>query len=77
MNETIARMAEAISRILFTGEQVLDLLDSDVEDGEMDEVFFPGSDDELGFAEEEIEDRRRLVKVISAQASALPYLMLM
>ena len=27
----------------------------------MDEVFFPGSDDELGFAEEEMEDGGRLV----------------
>ena len=56
MNKIIAKMAKAPSR---TGEQVLDLLDSDVEDdydGEMDEVFFPGSDDELGFVEEEIED---------------------
>ena len=69
MNKIIAKMAEAPSRTLFTGEQVLDLLDSDVEDdydGEMDEVFFPGSDDELGFVEEEIEDGGRLVKVIPA-----------
>ena len=66
MNKT---MAEAPSRTLFTGEQVLDLLDSDVEegyDGEMDKVFFPGSDVELGFVEEEIEDGERLVKIISA-----------
>ena len=56
-------MAEGPSRTLFTGEQVLDLIDSDIEDFDdgMDEVFFPGSDDELGFAEEEIEDGRRLV----------------
>lgn len=61
-------MAEAPSRTLFTGEQVLNLLDSDVEDydGEIDEVFFPGSDDELGFAEEEMEDGGRLVKIILA-----------
>ena len=54
-------MAEASSKALFTGEQVLDLIDSeseeDVEDG-FDEIFFPGSDDELGFAEEEVEDDR-------------------
>ena len=56
-------MAEGPSRTLFTGEQVLDLIDSDIEDFDdgMDEVFFPGSDDELGFAEEEIEDEGRLV----------------
>ena len=50
-------MAETPSKV-FTGEQVLDLLDSGVEDDfddGMDEVFL-GSDDELGFAEEEIEE---------------------
>ena len=56
---TIAIIAEASSRALFTGEQLLDLIDSDneedVEDG-FDEIFFPGSDDELGFAE--VEDDR-------------------
>ena len=50
---TIAIRAEV------TGEQVLDLIDSDneedVQDG-FDEIFFPGSDDELGFAE--VEDDR-------------------
>ena len=55
-------MAEAPSRALFTGEQVLGLLDSDNEedfDDGMDDVFFPGSDDELGFLEEEVEDEER------------------
>ena len=54
----IAIIAEASSRGLFTGEQVLDLIDSDNEDVEdgFDEIFFPGSDDELGFAE--VEDDR-------------------
>ena len=54
-------MAEAPSRTLFTGEEVLNLLDSNVEEenDEIDEVFFPGSDDELGFAGEEIEDAGR------------------
>ena len=58
-NKTVAKMAEAPSRTLFTGEQVLNLLDSDVEeyyDGEIDEVFLPGSDDELRFVEEEMEE---------------------
>ena len=58
-------MAEAPSRTLFTGEQVLDLIDSDGGedfDDAMDEVFFPGSDDELGFVEEEIDGGGRLVK---------------
>ena len=59
-------MAEAPSKALFTGE-VLDLLDSDIEedlDDGMDEVFFPGSDDDLGFEEVEIENGERLVKII-------------
>ena len=40
---------------------MLDLIDSDIQDFDDDKVFFPGSDDELGFAEEEIEDGGRLV----------------
>ncbi len=31
------------------------MLDEDGEDGGMDDTFFPGSDDELGFLEEEEE----------------------
>ena len=57
-------MAEASSRALFTGAEVVHLLtnedsndERDVYDG-MDDVFFPGSDDELGFMEEEIGDER-------------------
>lgn len=54
-----ARMAQGVSRELYTGEEVVRLLDEDLEcdnlDGGLDEVFFPGSDDELGFLEEEIE----------------------
>ena len=63
-------MAEGPSRTLFTGEQVLGLLDSDDEDFHddgMDEVFFPGSDEKFGFEEEEIQDGERLVKNISAK----------
>ena len=72
-------MAEAPSKALFTGDQVLDLLDSDTEedfDDGMDEVF-PGSDDELGFVEEEIENGGRLVKIICARTIiiTLPLLM--
>ena len=45
-------MAEASSRALFTGEQVLhlhllDAADSD-EEAFDDDIFFPGSDDERG-----------------------------
>ena len=42
------RMAEASSS-LYNVEQVLNLLEEDPDDDdEFDEVFFPGSDDELG-----------------------------
>ena len=47
------RMAEGFSRARFTGE-VIDLLDRDGEDGGLDDIFFPGSDEEFGFMEEEI-----------------------
>ena len=55
---------------------MLDLLDSDVEgyNGEINEVFFSGSDDELGFVEE-IEDGGRLVYFCLNKC--LHYLMLM
>ena len=49
-------MAEGCSRQLFTGEEVIALLDADGEDGGMDDAFFPGSDDELGFLEEDVEE---------------------
>ena len=41
---------------LYTVEAVLDLLD-DVpdDDGEFEDIFFPGSDDELGLVEEELD----------------------
>ena len=60
-------MAEASSRSLFTGEQVLSLLDSGDEEDfghGLDEVFFPGSDDELGFEEEEIYDEKYVKSVL-------------
>ena len=42
------RMAES-SRSLYNVEEVLNLLEGDPDDDEeLDEVFFPGSDDELG-----------------------------
>ena len=57
-------MAEAPSKALLTGE-VLDLLDSDIEedlDDGMDEMFFPSSDDQLGFEAVEIDNGEWLVK---------------
>ena len=62
MKKIIARMAEVPSKAVFTGGEVLDSdTEEDFDDG-MDEVFFPGSDDELGFEEEEIENGGRLTK---------------
>ena len=46
-------MAEGFSRARFTGEEVIDLLDRDGEDGGLDDIFFPGSE-EFGFMEVEI-----------------------
>ena len=57
-------MAKASSRALLTGEQVVDLLDCEDSDDNgpfddgLEEVFFPGSDDELGFLEEDELDNR-------------------
>ena len=47
-------MADSFERAVFTGEQVLGLLDEDGEDGGLDDMFFPGSDEEFGMQEEEI-----------------------
>ena len=49
-------MAEGVCRSRFTGEEVIALLDVDGEDGGIEDVFFPGSDDELGFLDEEEEE---------------------
>ena len=48
-------MASSSFRALFTGEEVHEMLDIEGEDGDADEIFFPGSDEEFGFQEEEIE----------------------
>ena len=51
MNNPTTRMAEQ-SRVCFSEEDVLVFLDEDdldgEEDGDMNDVFFPGSDEELG-----------------------------
>ena len=52
-------MAESTDRAFLTAEEVVDLLDSDEEDdylrgAGLDDIIFPGSDDELGFEEEEL-----------------------
>ena len=54
-------MAETADRALLTAEEVLGLLDSDEEDdylrdAGLEDIIFPGSDDELGFEEEEVDD---------------------
>ena len=50
----MAGMEDSLGRPVFTGEQVLGLLDEDGEDGGLDDMFFPGSDEEFGMEEEEI-----------------------
>ena len=55
-------MAESTDRAFLTVEEVVDLLDSDEEDdylrgAGLDDIIFPGSDDELGFEEEEVDNR--------------------
>ena len=50
-------MAAGISRALMNTAQVVDLLNQEDDDAdtELDDCFFPGSDDELGFEELELE----------------------
>ena len=47
-------MAES-SRSLYNVEEVLNLLEGDPDDEELDEVFFLGSDDELGLFEDDVD----------------------
>ena len=51
-------MAARLSRTLLSTQQVVDLLDDGEEADfvEVDDYFFPGSDDELGFEEVELEE---------------------
>ena len=54
-------MAENADRAFLTAEEVVGLLDSDEEDdylrdAGLEDIIFPGSDDELGFEEEEVDD---------------------
>ena len=56
-------MAEKADRAFLTAEEVVGLLDSDEEDdylrdAGLEDIIFPGSDDELGFEEEEVDDGR-------------------
>ena len=48
-----SRRATMAARACYTSDEVVGLLDSDDED--LDEVFFPGSDEEFGFEEEEVD----------------------
>ena len=52
----MAESSQRFSRARFTGEEVVSLLDLEGEDGGLEDEFFPGSDDELGFLEEEEDD---------------------
>ena len=49
-------MAEMLSRVRYMGDEVLGLLDSDGEDGWMEDTFFPGSDEKFGIEEESEEE---------------------
>lgn len=42
------------ARATLTGVEVLRLLDEEGDDGELEDIFFPGSDEEFGLPEEEI-----------------------
>lgn len=53
-------MESGSSRVIFTGEEVLHLLDTEGEDGGMEDLFFPGSDEEFGMQEEECEMYRSI-----------------
>ena len=50
-----AEMESGSSRAIFTGEEVLPLLNTEGEDGGMEDLFFPGCDEEFGMQEEECE----------------------
>lgn len=55
-------MADSSDRAFLTAEEVVGLLDSDKEDdylrdAGLDDIIFPGSDDDLGFEEEEVENK--------------------
>ena len=57
MKPTIQRivMDRMSTSTCLTTEDVVDMLDSDDEYG-FDDIIFPGSDDELGFEEVEVDD---------------------
>ena len=38
---------------LFTGDEVINMLDLEGDDGDLDDDFFPGSDEEFGILEED------------------------
>ena len=56
------KMTEGPSRAAFSAEDVIDMVTLE-DDDDVDEVFFPGSDDELGFeteADSDIDDDEEL-----------------
>jgi len=52
-------MAEGFFVTCFTGEEVLELMHRDGEDGRLDDIF-PGSDEEFRFTQEESEGKETL-----------------
>ena len=49
-------MAESFSRLRYTGNEVLALFDAEGEDGGLEDTFSPGSDEELGFLEDDTDE---------------------
>ena len=49
-------MTQTSTSTHFSMEDVVDMLDSDSEDYGFDDIIYPGSDDELGFEEVEVDD---------------------
>ena len=66
-----SRMAGRLSRTLLSTQEVVDLLDRDDNEAdiELEDNFFPGSDDELGFEEQEIELEDTMYDIIGIQNS--------
>lgn len=57
-------MTDEVPRALFSGGEVLHLLDCDEDDADLDGIFFPGSDDELGFMEEVETENEKYINLL-------------
>ena len=66
-----ASMAAGTTRTLYRRDEVIAILDQDG-DEELDDCFFPGSDDELGFEEEIAMDERYIIYTVYSIQAVLP-----